>query len=59
MEIKRKIQIGILLYICLLVLGYIFYPIITFLFNVISIGLLYKWAKKRGIKMTFTFKKKK
>jgi hypothetical protein len=59
MEIKRKIQIGILSYICLLVLGYIFYPIITFLFNVISIGLLHKWFKKRGIKMTFTFKKKK
>ena len=58
MGIKRKIQIGIVLFITLSVLGYIYYPILTILFDVLFIWGVYKWGVKKGIKMTFTFKRK-
>lgn len=55
---KRIIQIGFISFVVLSTLGYVYYPIPTLFLDVLVIWLTSRWAKKRGIKTTFTFKRK-
>lgn len=56
--IKRKIQIGAVLFIGLSVIGYIYNPILTTIVDVIVLWSIHLWTKRMGIKTTY-FKKKK
>lgn len=57
MGVKRKIRIGFITFIILSVLGYIFYPIVTLFFDIVTIWLTSIWFKKIGVKTTFTLKR--
>jgi hypothetical protein len=59
MEIKNKIQIGIILYIILSILGYVYYPITTLTIDVLIIMIIYLLLKKKNIKFKLTKKNKK
>ena len=57
-RIKRKIQIGAILFISFSVIGYIYHPILTAIADVIVLWSIHLWTKRMGIKTTY-FKKKK
>jgi uncharacterized membrane-anchored protein len=58
MGIKRKIQIWLIFFVVSSILGYMYQPIVTFIVNILTIGIFYFWIKKKNIKVTFVKKKK-
>jgi hypothetical protein len=58
MEIKNKIQIGLILYIILSILGYVYYPITTLAIDILIVISIYLLLKKKNIKFKLTKKNK-
>jgi len=52
-KLKRTIQIGGFTFIGVSIIGYIFYPIITGIFNILFVWFVFKWLKKRGVRVNF------
>jgi hypothetical protein len=56
--IKRKVQIGLILFVGLSVFGYMNYPILTAIADILVIWSVRLWIKRMGIRTVY-FKKKK